>query len=67
MTKEKIKEAYKIAKKYAKTTEEAVQVGIQMAINGEVVITNNNIKIIDWYVQVYQKLHFSSMLVWRTM
>lgn len=47
MTKEQITEAYKIAKEYAKTTEEAVQVGIQMAINGEVAITNNNIEIID--------------------
>lgn len=43
MTKEQITEAYRIAIKYAQTTEEAVQVGIQMALNGEVLIEKDKI------------------------
>lgn len=43
MEKEEITEAYKIANKHAETFEDAVQVGIQMALNGEVLIEKDKI------------------------
>lgn len=43
MNKEDIREAYRLANEYAETVEEAVQVGIQMAINGEVLIEKDKI------------------------
>lgn len=36
MTKENIQAAYKVALEHTTTVEEAVQVGMQMALNGEV-------------------------------
>lgn len=47
MNKSKIKKAYEIAEKYAKTKKEAVQVGLQMAINGEVIVEQGKIKEIE--------------------
>lgn len=42
MTQEMIEEAYNLANHYNATREEAVQIGIQMALQGEVVITEDN-------------------------
>lgn len=48
MNQKQIKEAYRLANKYAETKEEAVQVGIQMALNGELIFDeNDNILSID--------------------
>lgn len=48
MEQKTIKEAYRLAGKYAETKEQAVQVGIQMALNGEVMLDeNNNLIFID--------------------
>lgn len=43
MDKVDIREAYKIANKHAETFEDAVQVGIQMAINGEVIVEQGKV------------------------
>lgn len=43
MTKELIQEAYDLANHYNASREEAVQIGIQMALQGEVIIENNQV------------------------
>ena len=47
MEKQQIKEAYKIARNYANSYEDAVQIGLQMAINGEVLIEGDTITRIE--------------------
>jgi hypothetical protein len=42
MEKTEIQRAYRLAGKYAETKEQAVQIGIQMALNGEVLLDEDN-------------------------